>query len=52
MENRLLEAEQLLKLLKTTVAQAKEVVLITSAQRSKFKYARNRQPCRHSWMIQ
>ena len=22
------------------------------AQRSKFKYARNRQPCRYSWMIQ
>ena len=32
MENRLLEAEQMLKLLETAVAQAKEVVLITSAQ--------------------
>jgi hypothetical protein len=34
MENRLLEAEQLLKLPKPAVAQAKEVVLITSAQGS------------------
>ena len=32
MENRLLEAEQLLKLLETAVAQAKEAVLITSAR--------------------
>jgi len=32
MENRLLEAEQLLKLLETAVAQAKEAVLITGAQ--------------------
>ena len=32
MENRLLEAEQMLKLLETAVAQAKEVVLISSAQ--------------------
>lgn len=32
MENRLLEAEQLLKLLETAVAQAKEAVLITSAE--------------------
>ena len=32
MENRLLEAEQLLNLLETAVAQAKEAVLITSAQ--------------------
>jgi sigma-54 dependent transcriptional regulator, acetoin dehydrogenase operon transcriptional activator AcoR len=32
MENRLLEAEQMLKLLETAVAQAKEAVLITSAQ--------------------
>ena len=31
MENRLLEAQQLLKLLETAVAQAKEAVLITSA---------------------
>ena len=32
MENRLLEAEQMLKLLETAVAQAKEAVLITSAR--------------------
>ena len=32
MENRLLEAEQQLKLLETAVAQAKEAVLITSAE--------------------
>ena len=31
MENRLLEAEQQLKLLETAVAQAKEAVLITAA---------------------